>query len=671
MTSPDILNVQSLDHLPKSFWQRILLRFSFFYVLIIAFIIIFIAIFYNGYTKKLEKELLLSEEPFIASTTQALQKEMQIQLMTMQMVSRSKVLGDFLENGKSTSRTGLEQLFINLAVTFKSYDQIRLIGLDGNERIRVNYKAGQATVVKDQYLQNKKYSTYFSEAIQLPVGKVYVSAMELNVEYGEIEIPYKPVVRFATPIADSEGKVIGLMVINYLATELLQNFRDQMELRISGQGMLIDPRGYWISNHDRSNEWGGSLGDVDEKFEDMYPDAWPEIKNNPTGMFKSDNGLFRYVSINPFTLSSIGQYKAESKSTLSVTAQSKKVNNWRLIIFIPNEIIHQHSFFYSRIGYVALTALLITSAAILFLILIMIEQKRRQRVIDKTNSLELSDLYENSPCGYHSLDKDGIVLKMNQTELNWLGYQREEVIGQSFTKFLTPNSVETFNTFLTQLKCNENIEGAVLEIQCKKHNTFFVSTSATSILEKGHFAIARTSVFDITDRINLENRLIYIANTDVLTGISNRRHFFMQANELFKTEEDISILMLDADKFKNVNDQYGHDTGDVVLKMIASTLQSIMPDNAILARLGGEEFVILLVDQDAQSALHLSQTICTTIADTPIEINKGTNINVTISIGTAQRNHQKEDIDSTLRRADEALYEAKSTGRNKVVQART
>jgi len=669
MTSIETLNDQALYNLPKSFWQRVLLRFSFFYLLFIVSIIIMIGIFYNGYTEKLENNLLLREEAFIASTTQALQKEMQVQLMTMQMVGRSKVLGDFLENGTQTSRSALEKLFVNLSMTFKTYDQIRLINIDGNEQIRVNYQAGQAVVVKDQYLQNKKHAPYFFEAIKLPIGKVYVSPMELNIEYGKIEIPYKPVVRFATPIANSDGKIVGLMVMNYLATDLLQNFREQMELRISGQGMLVDPRGYWISNHDRSNEWGGSLDDVDDKFEDLYPNVWQVIQSKVNGTFKSNVGLFRFVSISPFTLNSIGHYKLESESGLSVTEQSKAVNEWRLIIYIPHEIVHEQSFFHSRIGYLALATLLLTSAAILLLILIMIEQKHRQRFKDKTISLELSDLYENSPCGYHSLDENGVVLKINQTELNWIGYQREEVIGQSFINFLTPNSIETFSAFLTKLKSDKTIKGVVLEIQCKNGNTFFVSTSASSILDKGHFVIFRTSVFDITDRIKLENRLVYIANTDALTGISNRRHFFTQANELFETERNLSILMLDVDKFKNVNDKYGHDVGDVVLKTIASTLQSIMPDNALLARLGGEEFVILLEDKDSKSALHLSQTICVTIADTPIPISKQNDIKVTISIGTAQRSHETEDIDTTLRRADEALYEAKSTGRNKVVQA--
>ena len=95
---------------------------------------------------------------------------------------------------------------------------------------------------------------------------------------------------------------------------------------------------------------------------------------------------------------------------MSVTEQSKAVNEWRLIIYIPHEIVHEQSFFHSRIGYLALATLLLTSAALLLLILIMIEQKHRQRFKDKTISLELSDLYENSPCGYHSLDENGVVL---------------------------------------------------------------------------------------------------------------------------------------------------------------------------------------------------------------------------------------------------------------------
>ncbi|TEW55164.1 diguanylate cyclase [Psychromonas sp. RZ22] len=652
----------------KSIFKTILFRFVWVYSIIIILLGSFTYYIYQKYTDRLEQELLSQEEVFVGSTIQALQKEMHVQLMVLQMSTRSKVLADFMQNENKVNRRGLETLFVNLAITFHRYDQIRLIDTEGIERIRINYQNNTTEVVSPQNLQNKKYRKYFQEGLKLTPGQVYVSSMELNEEHGEIELPHKPVVRFVTPIVNDNGRTVGYMVMNYLATELLENFREQMTLRINGQGMLIDPRGYWISNHDRSNEWGGSLESVTQTFKDLYPNAWSTVNTQSDGVIKTKSGLFRYVSINPFTLNSIGKYKAEKSAALSVTAKSKQQNDWKLIIFLPNETMESRSFFYKPIGRFLIISLFISSAAILLLILILSEQRRRQRRYDRFITNELTDLYENSPCGYHSLDKEGTIIKINQTELNWLGYSREEVLGKSFTEFLTNDSIHIFEDFLIALQQDKKVEGVVLEIRCKDGHTFFVSTSATSILEKGYFSIARTSAFDITDRIKLEQRLDYIAHTDVLTEISNRRHFFIQAKEIFAKQNDISLLMIDIDHFKNVNDQYGHDVGDLVLKFIAKTLQQALPNDAILARLGGEEFAILTGGLNDQEVLALANNICTTIAHTPILITPETNIKITISIGISQKINTTDKIDQLLKRADIALYEAKTSGRNKVVR---
>lgn len=654
---------------PHSFTASVLRRFIWIYLLIATALALTLGYIHFQYTQNLEKTMLDQEEAFVTSTTQALQKEMQIQLMVLQMSTRSKALVDFLENGTLSSKKGLESLFANLASTFFRYDQIRLLDIDGKERIRINYINSSVEIVTPVNLQSKKHTDYFQEGIKQSQGKVYVSAMELNVEHGEIEVPYKPVIRFATPVVNKEGKTVGLMVMNYLATELLQNFRDQMELRINGQGMLIDPEGYWLSNHDRSNEWGGSLDTVSQKFQHQYPQAWPTIQKNDNGIYHSDQGIFRYVSINPFSLDSIGKYQAEKTINLSVSEKSRRQNNWKLIIFLPYDVMNQSSFFYKPVGRVIVASLFVGSASILLLLLIMSEQKRRRLRYDLYIKNELIDLYENAPCGYHSLDKNGYVIKMNQTELSWLGYTREEVIGTSFTDFLTEDSVPAFEQFLKNLHLDKTIEGVVLEVQCKDGHTFFVSTSATSILEKGYFAIARTSAFDITERIELERRLDHIANTDVLTEISNRRHFFMQASQILETKEPVSLLMIDADHFKSINDNFGHDIGDLVLKFIATSLQKALPEKAILARIGGEEFAILTTGIDKKETLELANSICERLANSKIKIDQQLTVEITLSIGTTQRINPNEELNDLLKRADVALYFAKTTGRNKAVQS--
>jgi len=651
----------------RSFYKTVFRLFFWSYTLLAILLTTLLFYIYQGYTKNLEQKMLAHEESFIASTAQSIKEEMRVQLMILQMSTKNREVANFIEQETQQNRKELETLFSSIGTTFYRYDQMRLIDIDGNEKIRINFKNNVAYTVKETALQNKKSRTYFQEGIKQSIGKVYVSPIELNMEYGKVEFPYKPVVRFATPISDSTGEKAGLLVINYLATELLQNFRDQMNLRIYGQGMLIDPQGYWISNHDRANEWGGSLQHVDQKFENLYPLAWQSVKNSKDGTLKTKNGIFRYVAIDPFSIKNESKYKAEQNIALSVDIMSRANSNWKLVIFLPNQTIQNNSFFHRIEGKVIIFTFFITLAIILLLLIILYEEKRRTDAYDLFVKNELDDLYENSPCGYHSLDKNGVVIKINKTELNWLGYHYDEVIGKSFKDFLTPESKLLFQTFLETLQIDKQVEGVVLEIQCKDGRTFFASTSATSIFEQGNFVIARTSSFNITDRIQLERRLDYIAHTDVLTEISNRRHFFSLAAELFESQNKIALMMIDIDHFKKINDQYGHDAGDLVLKKLASTITQLLPEDAIFARLGGEEFAVLLSSLDIDEAMLLAQQLCVNVEKTEMLINTNTTLNLTISIGLSQRSNMHDDINELLKRGDVALYEAKSTGRNKVV----
>jgi diguanylate cyclase (GGDEF)-like protein len=160
--------------------------------------------------------------------------------------------------------------------------------------------------------------------------------------------------------------------------------------------------------------------------------------------------------------------------------------------------------------------------------------------------------------------------------------------------------------------------------------------------------------------------LEFLASRDSMTGIYNRRKFFELASSLFeKTEENLFISMIDIDYFKKINDTYGHDAGDIVIKTMAQLVSELLPSDAIFGRIGGEEFAILL-ENERQEVLKIFENIKNNVANLQIEANSDT-IRFTISNGIAQRNNQTNSVDELLKAADEALYEAKGTGRNKVI----
>lgn len=156
----------------------------------------------------------------------------------------------------------------------------------------------------------------------------------------------------------------------------------------------------------------------------------------------------------------------------------------------------------------------------------------------------------------------------------------------------------------------------------------------------------------------------YQACTDPMTSLNNRRAFFMAADQMFKTYPQLAVLMLDIDHFKKVNDTYGHDIGDQVIISLAASLRVIMPPNAILGRLGGEEFAIIL--PDTHQTENLAEKLRQEIARMNIQIPSG-QLHITISIGIAYRSNQDQNIGDLLKQADTALYRAKNQGRNQVI----
>lgn len=175
---------------------------------------------------------------------------------------------------------------------------------------------------------------------------------------------------------------------------------------------------------------------------------------------------------------------------------------------------------------------------------------------------------------------------------------------------------------------------------------------------------------DITDKKLYEVQLQHLANTDALTGLVNRRHFFELAQIEFDRAQryhlPMSIAMLDIDHFKTINDQYGHLVGDHVLFQFSRLFRHTIRNMDLLARYGGEEFVILFPHTDRQEALESAERIRAMIEETSFQLKEG-EVHLTISMGIATFSERHSaDLGEMLEQADKALYLAKDAGRNRV-----
>ncbi|MDR0934009.1 MAG: GGDEF domain-containing protein [Burkholderiaceae bacterium] len=164
------------------------------------------------------------------------------------------------------------------------------------------------------------------------------------------------------------------------------------------------------------------------------------------------------------------------------------------------------------------------------------------------------------------------------------------------------------------------------------------------------------------------NKMEQLAFTDTLTGIFNRRYFMENAPKAIVQNYNpaTTIMMLDLDHFKSINDTYGHMTGDHILKDVARVIQSVLRESDLLARYGGEEFIIMINDtSNRERVIRLAERICNRIRETAFEFGDDL-INVTTSIGVAMQSDSSQTLEDLIEQADHALYQAKANGRNRV-----
>jgi diguanylate cyclase (GGDEF)-like protein len=177
--------------------------------------------------------------------------------------------------------------------------------------------------------------------------------------------------------------------------------------------------------------------------------------------------------------------------------------------------------------------------------------------------------------------------------------------------------------------------------------------------------------------IALENSRLFgevhkLAITDPLTGIYNRRQFYDLGQREFtralRFNHPLSLILFDIDRFKNVNDSYGHTTGDLVLKTLTSRIREMIREIDIPGRYGGEEFGIILPETSAQAAEIVADRLRTEAAMKPIPAGQE-NVAITLSLGIAESNSETPDFAALVARADNAMYAAKNAGRNQIVIA--
>jgi len=264
-------------------------------------------------------------------------------------------------------------------------------------------------------------------------------------------------------------------------------------------------------------------------------------------------------------------------------------------------------------------------------------------------------------------DIDGHMIYVNDATLENTHFTREELIGQTNRIFKSGKHTDDFYKKLWTTILNKKIYRDVM-INKRKDGTFYYDEKVITPLlsDDGEIEYFISTSRDVTDRVVMEEELKLLATKDALTSIYNRYRITQKIEESIhranRYKENFSLVMIDIDHFKEVNDTYGHDIGDIVLKEMSKIVLNSVRSTDSFGRWGGEEFMLLCTNINKEATIRLAEKIRTIVEDYNFE--KVGRITISLGASNYKENETKEEL---LKRVDTALYEAKASGRNRVV----
>ncbi|WP_196593426.1 sensor domain-containing protein [Pectinatus sottacetonis] len=285
----------------------------------------------------------------------------------------------------------------------------------------------------------------------------------------------------------------------------------------------------------------------------------------------------------------------------------------------------------------------------------------------KLNAAE--QIFENANDGFVITDKNKIIQMINPAFINVTGYTAKDVTGISIEILKSDRHKKCFYENIQRLLESDGYWTGEIWVKKKNQGEYLSWTSVNPICDsEGKVKMYAYMICDLTERFNYEEKLKYQALHDILTGLPNRRCFYFKLRtiiaDLKNTANMMAVFFLDLDNFKKVNDTLGHNMGDALLKIIAKRLKDNLYSTDLIARMGGDEFTIILNNiVKHEDVVKVADKIIRIVSQ-PLVL-EGHIINVATSIGISRYPQDGKTVQMLLKKADVAMYAAKNSGNNK------
>lgn len=294
-----------------------------------------------------------------------------------------------------------------------------------------------------------------------------------------------------------------------------------------------------------------------------------------------------------------------------------------------------------------------------------IDEARKQAEKDLRDSEDRFKALSDASFGGIIIHEKGLILECNRGLSDLTGFSLDELVGKNGLELIAPQSLDTV---LANIKSGYDQSYEVVGVR-KNGSTYPLAIRGKNVSYRER-EVRVIEFRDITERKEAQKVLEKLAQTDSLTGLVNRRHFMalaeLELSRSIRYDRALSVLMMDVDLFKNINDRYGHKVGDTALVKLAEVCSETLRTADVIGRIGGEEFSILMPETSHAVAIEVAERLRKAIAETHVPLENGLPLQFTVSIGVTSLASKNDNMDVLLSDADKALYLAKHAGRNKV-----
>lgn len=601
--------------------------FTFYFIIFGIIISIFgVTISYTLQSKNIQKDLdRKAKEIFSIKNETILKSNIDNIDNIVKSLANNKIIKDFSTNKNDHKKEELEILFLTIANSNNIIMQARLIDKNGKEIIRVdrNKEEQEAFLVESSSLQDKSKREYFKILSNAPKNTIWHSKLDLNIENDKLEIPYKPTFRVAVPLFEDD-KFSGIVIVNVLMNNLLKAISTSTIF----EHYIIDKNENYI----------------------LHPNS--EFSFNK---YKNINRHLKDDFINGLNTQGVYSYSLENILK----------NNEQALMILKTKKDYQKELLSEKFN-IAIIVLSLTVLLSLFMALFVSKTptKLQQKLLNAYEKLDEFTSILNKYVIIAKTKPDSTIVEVSDAFEKTSGYSKDELIGKSISVIKHPEQDREIIKDLWKKVLNKQIWTGNIRNKKKSGEDFWLEQTVIPKLDEnnGNIESFLSISVDITAKIELEK----VASIDKLTNVYNRRMLdqFLQVEiEIAnRHKEELSLIIIDIDYFKQVNDTYGHLVGDMVLIQLSKIISDNLRISDIFGRYGGEEFLIICPKTNKNSAFILAEKLRMIVKD--FEFNKVGYKTISIGIADLKRD---DTIESLFEKADEALYEAKNSGRNKSV----